>query len=314
MEEKIYGLLDFENEFYYSEDILGSTITTTIYGLEIKLHFPTVSPNIKEEIYQSAFSSNGIVAPNLNINNLDKKINWGRIYSYPNIVAKINHIIIEIPNTEKDYQKIIFTNIESFLNTTFKYCKLISKKIYMTSEKSIKIGGPLELFKYINNDIVKIPNSYNNIGIDIIIPSLDEAISLSTFTLALKNTILTPEIPLEYQLMLNAYCSFENYDFRNTVIEATSALEVLLSHVAKKELEKYNMPKLQQLLEKFKMISGKFELLNLLNVNVPTTDYRDKILKPRNQVVHKGIFIDKKSALSVIHEIEKYLDTFSPLI
>ena len=48
MENKIYGVLDFENEFYFSGDVLGSCIETKLKNIKIKLHFPSLNPNIKE--------------------------------------------------------------------------------------------------------------------------------------------------------------------------------------------------------------------------------------------------------------------------
>ena len=36
MENKIYGVLDFENEFYFSGDVLGSCIETKLKNIKIK--------------------------------------------------------------------------------------------------------------------------------------------------------------------------------------------------------------------------------------------------------------------------------------
>ena len=62
------------------------------------------------------------------------------------------------------------------------------------------------------------------------------------------------------------------------------------------------------------MLSGKFELIRLLDIQIPDKNYTELILYPRNQVIHKAIYPDAKLANQVIREVEEILKRFSPIM
>ncbi len=93
-----YGILNFENNFLFQNDILGNCIKANINGVETNLYFPKVNPNVAEEMkIKKTISSRSLIAPNLNITNLNPSLEWGYLRSYPDIIAEINKIIISFP-------------------------------------------------------------------------------------------------------------------------------------------------------------------------------------------------------------------------
>ena len=314
MENKIYGVLDFDNEFYFSGDVLGSCIETKLKNIKIKLHFPLLNPNIKEQLKNSGFHSKNITAPSVYFPTLNPDIDWGQLFSYPNITVQINHVILEILDVSENFEQTIFTNIDNFLDLVFKYCKIISRKIYTNDNKTIKASGSLHLYSINENNVSKIKNTYLKNCIEINMSHIDNNVTLENLSLAIKYASLDKDLPLEYQLILKSYYDLENSDYRGAVINANTALEVTLSKKILLSLESISFPNSENLLKSFQMVSRKFELLKLLNIDIPTSDYSNKIINPRNNAVHKGDFLNKEIASTVISEVEKYLDTFSPLI
>lgn len=308
----IYGVLNFENDFLFQKDILGNCIKTKINGVEVKLLFPRISPNIDEQIKKtSSLSSNEfIIAPNLNITNFNSDFNWGYLKSYPDLISHINNIIIAFPSGNEDE---ICDHVEEWLNVLFKYCKLISKIImFHNNPNSIIMGGPLRLFSIIDNKYVKINRNYKSNPLKIYLTSETDAITLEQLTLAAKLASNRP-IYLEEDLMLSAYNELENKNYRKCVIEAGTALEVLLTKVIKEKFKEQKILWGDKLLSKYQTLRGRFELLNILEISIPTKDYQDNIIKPRNIAVHGANPLTKNIALLCINDVQKYFDTFSPL-
>lgn len=308
--EFVYGFLNFENSFLFQKEVLGSCLNANVKDVDVKLYFPRISPNIAEEIKETSLFSKYIIAPDLNITNLNPKFKWGYLMSYPDMISQINNIIIAFPSGNEDE---ICNYIEEWLNLLFKYCKLISRIIvFNDNPNKIIIGGPLRLFSIVNNEVIKINRTYSSATLNIQIKTKENAISLNQLTLAIKLASNRP-INLEDELILSAYNELENNNYRKCVIEAGTSLEVLLTKRIEEEFINQNITFGDKLLEKYKTLSGRFELLNALGVRLPTSDYKTKIIKHRNVAVHTGSTLTKETAKEVIKETEKYIDEFYPL-
>lgn len=306
----LYTIYNFKNNFTFCNDCIGKKIEITIKNKPVTIFFPNISSNVQELLKDnSMYFSKCIIQPDIDIENLNPDLDWGHLISYPNIEIEINQILIMFSENDKD---IILNNINDYFITFFDYLKIISKKVFDFSYKSSTSYNQLFYLKnkklYKTNDttiieepsIVFDPESNNGINFDILVKALNYASNI--------------DIALEYKLLLNSYSSFENNDFRSAIIEATSSLEISLSNKILSTLTSINFPEPNKLLKKYKMAGGKFELATILHILLPTQDYKEKILTPRNKVIHNGIFIDKETTLTAIKEVEKYLDAFSPLI
>jgi hypothetical protein len=70
----------------------------------------------------------------------------------------------------------------------------------------------------------------------------------------------------------------------------------------------------EKILDKYRMLGGRFELAKTVGIPLPDKDYKKLILEPRNNVVHKAGFPDEKLAHQVISEVQEVLRLFSPII
>jgi hypothetical protein len=114
-------------------------------------------------------------------------------------------------------------------------------------------------------------------------------------------------------LLLEAYHARRNGDYRKAIIEAATALEICLSNCAKRELSTQGISFGAELLRrKFRMLSGRFELVRLLGIALPQKDYDKLIVKPRNEVIHLADFPSNSLSNRVIAEVEELLRLLSP--
>ncbi len=115
-----------------------------------------------------------------------------------------------------------------------------------------------------------------------------------------------------YKLLLEAYSAWCNKDYRKAIIEASTALEKCLTFKILNEFSSQGITFGEKLLQKFRMLGGRFELVRLLDINLPNKDYDRLIVNPRNDVIHKASFPSKDLASQVIKEVEELLYLFSP--
>lgn len=140
----------------------------------------------------------------------------------------------------------------------------------------------------------------------------DESLHLEQFKQAaqLSSNFFKPR--LHYRMLLESYAARRNEDYRKAIIEAAAALEICLTMRIIEEFNTQNISFGEKLLQKFRMLGGRFELARLLGINLPDKDYVSLVMTPRNEVIHRASFPDKQLANQVITEVEELLHLFSP--
>ncbi len=116
---------------------------------------------------------------------------------------------------------------------------------------------------------------------------------------------------IEYRVLLESYRAFENKDFRKSILEAATAVELSLTKRLMCELESLGINFGDKLLYKFRMLGGRFELSRLLEIELPNNNYKELLIEPRNEVVHKATFPDRRVASEAIRVAEELLKTCS---
>jgi hypothetical protein len=142
--------------------------------------------------------------------------------------------------------------------------------------------------------------------------AVDESLHLEQFREAaqLASKVLQPR--LHYRMLLEAYSARRTEDYRKAIIEAATALEICLTMRILDEFNAQGISFGEKLLQKFRMLGGRFELVKLLDISLPDKDYSTLVINPRNEVIHRASFPDKQLANQVIAEVEELLHLFSP--
>lgn len=314
-ELKIYGITEFSTPIICSAEVLGRSIEITIGGQIGTLTFPSL-PEWQTGNNSLLFKQLLGPEPARSWKRGDELIVWGHPVSYPDKVSEVDRALIEFTlstdnldnNTQEIYDGFgawleLFQNYVILLTTQNTRCKIVSH------------DGPgrLELYSDESNKLKMIQNNKTT-ALTVYMSNNDEALNFEQLleSARISSALLPPKF--EYVLLLESYKARRNRDFRKSIIEAANALEVCLTTRILDEFSQQGISFGEKLLQKFRMLGGRFELIKLLGISLPEKDYENLIIKPRNTVVHRGIFPDQRLANQVITEVEDILDLFSPQV
>ncbi|RJX34670.1 MAG: hypothetical protein C4531_03600 [Desulfurivibrio sp.] len=205
----------------------------------------------------------------------------------------------------------IYAAFDSWRRLFEQYVKLLTTQGTRNSISGGDGPGRLELLFEVDSGIKYISRSTAPILI-LEISGNDESLHLEQMKKAalLASKGLSPR--LQYRMLLEAYSARRNEDYRKAIIEGATALEVCLTMRILEEFNTQGISFGEKLLQKFRMLGGRFELIRLLGISLPEKDYSTLIINPRNDVIHHAAFPDKALANQVIREVEELLQLFSP--
>lgn len=310
---KIFGIIEFTESLYCASDSLGKTASVLLGGVEGTLTLPSLpewGKNEEDPLHKPLLGP----LPARSWKRGETPIFWGSPTSYPTGTASVELALLEFPlkteNPDTNAQEI-YAAFGAWLKLFEEYVKLITKQ--GTSKKVFGGDGPGHLELLSNNATnLKHISRTSPTSISIEINSDDESLHLEKFIEAaqLSSNGLQPR--LQYQMLLEAYSARRNEDYRKAIIEAATALEVCLTIRIIDEFSTQGISFGEKLLKKFRMLGGRFELIRLLEIDLPEKDYMNLVINPRNEVIHRASFPDKEIANKVITEVEELLYMFSP--
>lgn len=312
---RIYGIVQFTTPLFCSADVLGKTVDISIGGHTGTLTLPSLPVWGKPEddpLHKPLLAP----APARNWKRGERLVYWGSPVSYPAGEASVELAMMEFPlhpdNLESGAQQI-YEGFRAWLELFEKYVILFTSQ---NTRRSVSGGdGPGYIELLINGDArLRRVSMTNPTTIVIESTERDEALHLEQFKEAsrLASQGLPPR--LEYRLLLEAYGARKNGDYRKSIIEAATALEVCLTNRIMNEFDTQGVSFGEPLLQKFRMLGGRFELARILGISFPPKDYVSLVINPRNEVIHRAGFPDKTLANRVIEEVEELLQLFSPRI
>ena len=119
------------------------------------------------------------------------------------------------------------------------------------------------------------------------------------------------EIKFDYKYYLEGFRAFYMGDYIKTIAMCSPALESALLHGIKVFAGVKGVYFLDKLLGKYRMLGGYFTLAEDLEMDLPTNDYREDLLKLRNKVIHKGYTPTKDEAEKFLKDVGIYITAFS---
>lgn len=305
------GLIKFQEPLFCAADALGQSFNIEIAGVVGTLTLPSLPAWGKKE---SDPLHKCLIPPELaqtwKIG--EKPLFWGIPTSYPlgTSLVELALLQFELEKNNKDSKLIdIYRDFENWYNLFSQYSKLQTKSV---RQKPKGWGNsPKCLDLYISNDAELKRVSKSDLQESLVIELSNKDTSLH-YQQVVNNCSWASRSwkpRLEYQLLLQAYTSVTEEDWRSVIIESSAALEISLSQRVKNEPSIQGIKFSDKLLKKFRMLGGSFELLEILGIKCPIN--KTKLLDPRNKVVHTGKFPTKDEALEYLNEVETVLDVFS---
>lgn len=312
----LYGLIEFSSPIFCSADALGKTVDVTIGIQAGTLTLPSLPAwGAKEEHPLDKC----LVTPDeaRTWNRGEEALYWGRPSSYPSgeSCVKLALLKMDLPqdNFESTSQEV-YKHFPAWIALFEQYVALLTTQNTRGSVSDESGPGHLELLTYKEDKLTYIPTLridertfHLNWDDSLHFEQLEKAASFSS-----KN--LSPR--LEYKMLLQSYIARHHEDYRKAIIEAASALEISLTKRLEEEFQNQNISFGEELLKKYRMLSGRFELVRVLGIQLPNTEkhYRTCVIEPRNDVVHKADFPARQIVNQFIREVEEILRLFSPVI
>jgi hypothetical protein len=315
----LYGIIEFSTALLCSADALGQSVNITIRGNSGILTLPTRTEWESNENDSFNHSNKLLLGPipARTWKRGDALIYWGKPISYPSGESDVERALFEFKFRSEDHEtnaQQIYQGFGEWLDLFEKYVIILTTQ--NTRCRMVSHDGPGRLELLLNDGDKLKYISKKNIGPNatIYFSTEDYSLHLEQLMEAARLSSLGLPPKFEYVLFLEAYNARRNADYRKAIIEAANALEICLTERIMVEFNHQRITFGEKLLQKFRMLGGRFELIKLLGVPLPNKDYEALINKPRNDVVHRGAFPDQALSNRVISEVEELLRLFSPQI
>lgn len=311
----LFGLIEFSTPLYCSADALGQAIDISIGGHVGTLTLPSLPNWSKQKEEPLAKSLLGPIQART-WKKGENLIYWGSLNSYPQGDATVLLALMEFPSShdhlESDAQKI-YEGFGIWLKLFEEYVILLTTQ---NTRNNVSVSGEsksIEILTLKEARLKYIPRTTHPI-VTIESSDVDKYLHLEQLIEAARLSSKSLPPRFQYQLILEAYKARKDSDYRKAIVEAANALEACLTERIMEEFDRQRLSFGEKLLQKFRMLGGRFELVKLLGIALPNKDYESLINKPRNDVIHRGAFPDKKLANQVITEVEELLRLFSPQV
>ena len=313
MSTTIYGIVEFPSALFCSAEVLGQSFSISIGGHDGLLYMP-VLPDITD----GNISFKKLLGPSVaeEWKTGDKHLEWGSVNSDPEGNSHIDMALLEFYICDDNLNNVaqeIYDDIEEWLTLLERYIIILATQNINGGVSSNERYRQLRLYNIQDEKIQRIPR-HDPIMLNVSLAGKDNIITLHHLMTATR--LSSEKLPLrsEYLMLLESYRARKNKDNRKAIIEAATALEICLTKKIKDEFDLQKIDFGERLLQKFRMLGGKFELARILGIPLPEKDYTKLILNPRNDVIHKNDFPEAKEANSFISEVEELLKLFSPCI
>lgn len=331
---KLYGVYFLPINIECDASIMGKSFEVVIGKTKGYIVFPSLSSKFLEYKEKGFLEKDvnlpGPVCPiNTNWFNTEESFGvtgWGQTLTFPAGESSIKKVLFTFEfedNGMKINTNDIYDNITEWFNNFYDIKELVTG--ISTYKKELKnprlvqgfglYSTNLQLYLYDDNN-----KKYSKI--------LNEADANLSYTIQICNNFLkikelqtilnylnkSKEIKFDYKYYLEGKRAYENEDYIKAVTICAPALEFVLSQSLESFCKSKGIYFLNKLRKKYRMLGGMFDLAEDIKMPLPTTDYKTKILKLRNKVIHEGYRPSKKEVNDYLKDIKLYIDTLSPSI
>lgn len=307
---KMIGLLTIPGGILCKKDALGQQFSATISGYNVNISFPSITDEEGNENVDCAepFAQ---LNPPINGKTLRlgrENIEWGYPMSAPAMNSFIKYVTLEVDCNEFDSNELaqkLYGSIQEWTISFKQFLQLLTHQNLEQKSQVTNPGNNLQLLfnkKYIQNQHPQVINMH--IYPDKIFASYNEIKKAMDFASSGK------ELLLEYQMLLSAYYARKEGKNRQAIVDACSAVELcLLNQINCYCNQKGLNPKI--LTDKYRSLYDRFDLVEKIDSNCPSYDFKNIIVKPRNNLVHNNnAYPTNECTNKLIEMVEKYLSHY----
>jgi hypothetical protein len=120
--------------------------------------------------------------------------------------------------------------------------------------------------------------------------------------------------PAYYTMLIDALKHLHQHRYRQSVLDTATALEMCFTELLEKELSSLEARQRELITSKHEGVVKLHEALKKLGVTLPSqNDMIQKVAKPRNDAVHRGIEISHSQAKDALEFVRSFIYTRLPL-
>lgn len=312
----LYGVVELKESIECKSSVLGCKEPISLGGIGGHLLFPRLPDRVTDAL-TLLWQPLRPPVPAQTWKQAEQLLYWGRPYSYPTAESEVKRMLLEFSVLEieaKTTANAINFAFPAWYAMFVDYFELVTKqRLYSNGEIKLSVAN-LNLFTW--NEEGSAVRCHDPIDNTVEITVSDRVSHLNPLQLSeiCKYCSSAQQPALAYRIILEAYRAFSAGDYRKAVIEAATAAEIVLGQEIKSTLVKTKVSYADQLLKKYRMLSGRFELAKMVGLGLPELDYKTLLIEPRNEIVHKADFANAKIALSAIGAVDELLACISPFM
>lgn len=306
---QIMGLIPLAEPILCKKEVLGEKFNTKIEGRDVTF----IMPSFDESKDGSVGMEHMLISPNYfsTFKEGNSNLVWGCVIGWPNGLSSVQMIAIEINLKEDDFDENaqkIYRIAKNWGDLIRYYACLITKQNCLTSFGSASSYGFVNLFNKKTKERISTTSTHN---ITINIPAASEYLSMENMKLIIEMLSSNKKIKTEYHFLLKAYSDLKNHELRQTIVDATTSLEICLDNYIMKTCDAKEIDGTKLL--DHRSLGDKFRVLKILKIELPTKDPDKKIVKFRNDIVHnRNLEPSTKDVGILLEHVNKYLKEFSP--
>lgn len=314
--ETFYGLITFDTSIDCTREALGSRSNVVIGGVTGVLELPSPAQWGTERPADPLHMPLTPPADAAKWKAGDEPLFWGHPFHYPKGWSRVKNALLtfEFP---LDQMRSKATNVHRGFARWYKlfdqYFELVTKQRSFSRVESNECPAGFDLFRWGENGRADRPYDRDPQTVTVRTSETDELLlKPSQFAEICSLASSSTEPALHYQIQLEAYRAMRNGDYREAIIETGTAAELGLVRAAKEVMFRSGITYVDELVKRFQALGGKLELARMVGVALPSTDYQNRLVTPRNGVIHRGFFASRETALDAVRVTDDLLRVICP--
>lgn len=303
------GFLRFSQDLLCLKEVLGAEIDIEIGGISARIVFPQLVEKWDESGKFELGFLNPLAAPRgaEKWKKGGRPLEWGYPMSFPEVLSTISQAVIYVECSDDNLQStadVLYSKIGDWEGSFFEYCNIASKQYSLRNLNLRTFRSDFQLYEkdYVTQSFpIKVYAS---------VPKESNALSLSIIKDACKYASSEKELFLEYQMLNVAYAAKANCQNRQAIIDACSALEIVMVKQISQYCDSISLDS-NILLSKYRSLGDRVKLVQNLFPNFTIERLNEQIVFVRNNIAHnKTVFPTDEETDNLIQAVEMCMEHF----
>ncbi|OFX43581.1 MAG: hypothetical protein A2046_01510 [Bacteroidetes bacterium GWA2_30_7] len=294
---RIETIFELPNDIPCKKEVLGMEFQIEIGSHKGILAFPNIPRDFKKRLSNDGITDNKLICPTNSEIQIphNENVHWGYFFD-SNGNASVKKCSIWFPCNLDEYNEIgskLSKITSKYIDKFILFLEILSKNTF-DNKAGLNIDVEHLTGYWLFDKTGSMINAHNNeINISVTFHSDEFCISKNLIEKALYFSNMGFEPSLQYKLFRDSIFHKNNDDFRRAIIDASTAIEIVLTERIKEEYIKRKINDtnfIKSKLEKHHSLSGRIELITMLNINLPRpkSDYKETLSRIRNKSIHAG--------------------------